>query len=174
MELIQQGGTFYSQVFIDTNRFVLGNPLTRSVPFSVIDGVTYIDEAVIRSGSISKHASADSGGRSVVTGLPVRAGSRVVITGVYQGGGQGINGGAASMRIRRNGADIKVVPVSYVSYAVNSGGSLAFYNCTVAKVSYDVGYNGTDVIEVITDQAPVLGGVQDLNGVSVDAVCYNK
>lgn len=174
MELIQQGGTFYSQIFIDTNRFVLGNPNTRSVPFSVIDGVTYIDEAVIRSGTISRHASSDSPGRSAVIGIPVRVGSRVNIIGVYQGGQSGVNGGGTVMRIRRNGTDIKVVPVSHASYAVNSGGSLAYYNCTVMMASYDVGYTGVDTIEVVTDQAPVLGGGLDLNGVSVQAVCFNK
>lgn len=174
LELIQQGTTFYSQLFIDVNRFILGNPLTRTVPFSVVDGVTYIDDVVIRTGTISRHASADSGGRNAVIALPVRVGSRVNITGVYQGGQTGVNGSAALMRIRRNGFDIKVVPVSYVTYIVNNGASLAHYNCTIAMASYDVGYTGTDVIEVVTDQAGVLGGVQDLNGVSVQGVCFNK
>lgn len=174
LELIQQGSTFYSQLFVDTNRFIIGNPLTRTIPFSVVDGVTYIDEVVIRSGTISRHASTDSGTRSAVISLPVRVGSRVNIIGVYQGGHSGVNGAPSNMHIQRNGGTIKSVPVSFVTYIVNNGASLAYYNCTIAMASYDVGYNGTDTIHVYTDQAFVLDGVLDLNGVSVQAVCFNK
>lgn len=151
-----------------------GNPLTRTIPFSVVDGVTYIDEVVIRSGTISRHASTDSGTRSAVISLPVRVGSRVNIIGVYQGGHSGVNGAPSNMHIQRNGGTIKSVPVSFVTYIVNNGASLAYYNCTIAMASYDVGYNGTDTIHVYTDQAFVLDGVLDLNGVSVQAVCFNK
>ena len=173
LELFQDGGTFRSHLFIDANSLIIGNPLTRSVPFAVIDGVTYIEDAVIRKGAFSRHASAESGGRNVGVGIAVRNQGRVNVVAVYQGGASAINGAGTNMRIRRNGGDIKVVPVSYVSYAINAGGSLAFYNCTTAMASYDVDYDGADVLEVVTDIAPGLPSV-DLNGVSIQAVCFNK
>lgn len=174
LELIQQGSTFYGQFFVDTNRFVVGNPLTRSIPFSVIDGTTYIDNAAIRSGTITRHASASSGGRNVTTTLPVQVGGRVTIIGVYRGGQFAVNGSGSNIRIRRNGSDIEVAPVSYVNYPINAGGSQSSYNNTVVMASYDVGYNGEEAIEVILDQATYVGGPFDLVGVSVSAVCNNK
>lgn len=174
LELIQQGSTFYGQFFVDTNRFVVGNPLTRTVPFSVIDGTTYIDNAAIRSGTITRHASASSAGRNVTTTLPVQVGGRVTIIGVYRGGQFAVNGSGSNIRIRRNGSDIEVAPVSYVNYPINAGGSQSSYNNTVVMASYDVGYNGVETIEVILDQATYVGGPFDLVGVSVSAVCNNK
>lgn len=173
MELIQQGGTFYSQVFIDTQRFVLGNPLTRSVPFAVIDGVTYIEEAVIRNGALSRHASADSGGRQATIGLAVRNGSRVNVVAVYSGGQSLVNGAPTTMGIYRNGGLIKNAVISSVSYAVNAGGSLTYYNNTTILASYDVSYDGVDTLEVLTQQASGVSTI-DLNGVSIQAVCFNK
>lgn len=174
LELIQQGATFYSQVFIDTNRFVLGNPLTRTVPFAVIDGVTYIEDVVIRRGAFSRHASLDSGGREATVGIAVQNGSRVNVIASYQGGNQHVNGEQTTFSVYRNGLQIKQQQISYVSYAVNSGGALAFYNCSTMLVSYDAAYDGVDTLTVRTERPHGLGGPIDLNGVSIQAVCFNK
>ena len=85
-----------------------------------------------------------------------------------------MNGSGSNIRIRRNGSDIEVAPVSYVNYPINAGGSQSSYNNTVVMASYDVGYNGVETIEVILDQATYVGGPFDLVGVSVSAVCNNK
>lgn len=129
---------------------------------------------MIRRGALSRHASADSGSREAVIGLAVSTGSRVNIVASYQGGAQHINGQPTTFEIYRNNVIIKQQQVSYVSYPVNAGGSLAFYNCSTILASYDVGYDGVDTLAIQTGRPNGLGGQIDLNGVSIQAVCFNK
>ncbi|HEV2552707.1 MAG TPA: host specificity factor TipJ family phage tail protein [Bosea sp. (in: a-proteobacteria)] len=174
MEIIQQGPTsFYSQIFIDANRLVLGNPAMRSVPFQVVDGVTYIDDVVIRTGSISRHAAADSAGDSATVSIPVRAGAVVTITAVYKGGQTLVNGGGSTIRVYRNGSQIHAASVSSNSVAVNAGGSIAYYNSTTVLKSYDVSSNQTDSITVSIDPA---SGIENLtlSGISLLVTTFNK
>ena len=174
LELIQQGATFYSQVFIDTNRFILGNPLTRTVPFAVIDGVTYIEDAVIRNGALSRHASGNSLANEASASLAVRNGSRVNVIAVYEGGATLVNGNPTSFKLFRNNIEIKSIPISSNTITVNSGGAITYYNCSVLMASYDVGYDGVDTLVAQTQLAVGSVGNANLNGVSIQAVCFNK
>lgn len=173
-ELIANGGGgFYSQLFLDVNRFIIGDPNSRKVPFQVVDGVTYIDDVVIRRGTLSQHASTESAGSSVSAPLTVRAGSRVAITVIYQGNQQLVNGLQTHMVITRNGATLKVVPISFQSVPVNAGSFIAFYSATPAQASYDVGADGVETVGAYLIPASGLASLE-LVGLSINAVCFNK
>lgn len=172
-ELIQSGGGFYSQFFIDASRFYIGNPLTRTVPFAVIDGVTYIDNAVIRSGSLSRHAS-DEGTTSVSVSIPVQPDGKVTISAVYSGGQQLANGGAAYLFLYRNGNLIKQHLINIAQIPVSGGSILSTYGTTVVQFSYDTGYTGTETISALLSQASGSPAALQLSGLSIAVSSYMK
>lgn len=122
-ELIQSGASFYSQFFIDASRFYIGNPLTRTVPFAVVDGVTYIDNAVIRSGSLSRHAFG-AGTTSASASIPIQPDGQVIAQVVYAGSQTLANGEAGFIYVYRNGTLIKQQTVDTHQIAVSGGNIL--------------------------------------------------
>jgi hypothetical protein len=172
-ELIQSGGGFYSQFFIDASRFYIGNPLTRTVPFSVVDGVTYIDNAVIRSGTLSRHASAE-GSTTVAAPIPVQPGGRVTVLAVYTGGQQLANGGAAYLHLYRSGSWLKSQLVSLAQIPVSGGSNLSTYGTTIVQASYDTDQAGTETISAVLGAAASPTSSLQLSGLTMQVSSYMK
>ena len=172
-ELIQQGSGFVPQIFIDASRFVIGNPLTRTVPFAVIDGTTYIDNAVIRSGSLSRHAFG-SGSTEASASIPVQPDGQVVVTAVYQGGQSNANGEAGLITIYRNGSQIKQQEADKHEITVSGGNILTTYGNTVVQAGYDTSSAASDTIRVVLGSANGNPNSLQLTGVTLQVSSYMK
>lgn len=172
-ELIQQGGAFYPQLFVDARRFVIGDPLTRTVPFSVIDGVTYIDNAMIRSGSLSRHAFG-SGSTFCTAAIPVQPEGQVIISAVYFGSQALANGEGALMSVYRNNILISQRFVDIHQNQASGGSLLTSYGNTVLQVAYDTFASGTDVIMVTLGIANGTPSSLQLTGVTVQVSSFMK
>lgn len=172
-ELIQSGASFYSQFFIDASRFYIGNPLTRTVPFAVVDGVTYIDNAVIRSGSLSRHAFG-AGTTSASASIPIQPDGQVIAQVVYAGSQTLANGEAGFIYVYRNGTLIKQQTVDTHQIAVSGGNILTTYGNTVVQVAYNTYAAGTDTISVSLGVASGTPNSLQLSGITLQVSSFMK
>lgn len=88
-------------------------------PFYVEENVTYIENAVIKNGSISEIVTANSAENDLTVPVPVKVGNKVTIIAQFSGGTGEVSGSPGAMYLHIDGTLVMLRPMAYYRFPIS-------------------------------------------------------